>query len=103
MTHVSGGQGGVTADVDVQVHQGAGAGGGASVGRGRSRSRAGSVSFPGHGMSPSVEKGYNLGLPGHSRQVRARYDVDTACVVACFVSHLTFPVKHFKSGQDIRC
>ena len=70
--HVSGG-GSQTANVDVLVHHGAGNGhGGASVERrGRSRSRAGSVSFPcdRDRMSPSVEKSYNFGLPGHSRQV----------------------------------
>ena len=69
---VSGG-GSQTANVDVLVHHGAGNGhGGASVERrGRSRSRAGSVSFPcdQDRMSPSVEKSYNFGLPGHSRQV----------------------------------
>ena len=72
--HVSGGGGSQTANVDVHVHHGAGNGaGGASVERrGRSRSRAGSVSFPcdQERMSPSVEKSYNFGLPGHSRQVR---------------------------------
>ena len=74
--HVSGGPGGPgcqTADVDVHVHHGAGHGGASLERRVRSRSRAGSVSFPcdQDRMSPSVERSYNFGLPGHSRQVRA--------------------------------
>ena len=71
--HVSGGGGSQTANVDVHVHHAGNGAGGASVERrGRSRSRAGSVSFPcdQERMSPSVEKSYNFGLPGHSRQVR---------------------------------